>query len=105
MAVYPQCLGYPQVIHCGECDQLGRLGKVPAMRRHATAAATRPLLITADPDLLDEMLRLASSAGVELEVAQDVIAARRGYTSASIVLLGADAVSLGMRARLPRRHS
>ncbi|WP_203915293.1 septum site-determining protein Ssd [Rhizocola hellebori] len=61
--------------------------------------------MTADPDLLDEMLRLGAAAGVELEVAQDVLAARRGYTSACLVLLGADAVSLGMRARVPRRRS
>ena len=59
----------------------GRRGTVPGMSRHPTAAATRTLLMTADPDLLDELLRLASAAGVELEVAHDLLAARRGYTS------------------------
>ena len=32
----------------------------------------RPLLVTADPDLLDDLLRLAAAAGVETQVAHDV---------------------------------
>lgn len=73
------------------------------MRRNSTGKPNRPLLITADPSLLDDMLRLAAKAGVEVEVAPDLQAARQRYAAAPLVLLGADIVSFGLRARLPRR--
>src|SRR5688572_10598699 len=75
------------------------------MGRHTNAKASRPLLITSDSALLDELLRLASIAEVEVDVAPDVVAARRGYQAASLVLLGADVITPGMRTRLPRRSS
>jgi secretion/DNA translocation related CpaE-like protein len=50
----------------------------------------RPLLVTADPDLLDDLLRLAAAAGVETQVAHDVVAARTGWSSARFVVLGDD---------------
>lgn len=55
----------------------------------------RPLLLTADPDLLDELLRLASSAAVEVEAFQDAGAARRSWPTAPLVLLGADVAGAG----------
>ncbi len=58
----------------------------------------RPLFVTADESLLDELLRLAAGAGVTPEVAPDAGAALRGWTSSSLVLVGADL--LGEVARL-----
>jgi secretion/DNA translocation related CpaE-like protein len=75
------------------------------MKRDSPAKAARPLVITADTGLLDELLRLAAKAGVEVEVAPDVGAARSRYRAAPLVLLGGDAVAMGMRARLPRRRA
>ena len=64
---------------------------------------TRPLAITTDPDLLDELLRLAAAAAVELEVAADPAAARPHFRTAPLVLIGHDSVHACHRARLPRR--
>lgn len=51
---------------------------------------TAPLFITRDETLLDELLRLAAAAGVTPDVARDAGAALRAWTSAGLVLLGAD---------------
>ena len=61
-----------------------------------------PLVVTADPELLDDVLKVASAAGTEVSVAPDLAAARPGYRSAPIVLLGADLIAAALRARLPR---
>ena len=65
--------------------------------------AARPLLITADPDLLDELLRVAAAAGSEVDVAADAGAARRWWSGAPCVVVGADAVQDCLRVRLHRR--
>jgi len=64
---------------------------------------SRSLVVTADPDALDELVRLAATAGTEVEVAADPTAARRSWSSAPLVVLGADVVDACARARLPRR--
>jgi len=66
-------------------------------------APSRPLLVTSDPDVLDDLLRLAATAGAELEVAPDAGAARRSWATAPVVLVGPDAAVSCFRARLPRR--
>ncbi len=63
----------------------------------------RPLLITSDPDVLDDLLRLAATAGAGLQVEADVGAARRSWAAASCVVVGPDAIVACARARLPRR--
>ncbi|HYN93518.1 MAG TPA: septum site-determining protein Ssd, partial [Pilimelia sp.] len=63
-----------------------------------------PLLITGDPDLLDDMLRLGAAAGTELDVAADPIAARPRYARAPLVLIGIDQARACLRSRLPRRR-
>ncbi len=63
----------------------------------------RPLLLTADPDLLDDLLRLAATAGVDVEVTQDPGAARRSWSAAPLVLLGQDLLAGCVAAGLPRR--
>jgi secretion/DNA translocation related CpaE-like protein len=68
----------------------------------ATPAA-RPLLVTADPVLLDDLLRLCAAAGVEPEVAADAAGARRSWASAPLVLVGADVAGGLDRQPLTRR--
>ncbi|MFI5839625.1 P-loop NTPase [Catenuloplanes sp. NPDC051500] len=64
---------------------------------------SRPLVVTADEALLDDLLRLAAMAGTELEVATDPAAARPHYERASIVLVGPDQTEPLDRARFRRR--
>jgi secretion/DNA translocation related CpaE-like protein len=63
----------------------------------------RPLVITDDPDLLDDMLRLCAVAGVEAEVAQDAGAGRRAWLRAPIVVVGHDVAEALIRAAPVRR--
>jgi secretion/DNA translocation related CpaE-like protein len=65
--------------------------------------SARSLVVTEDLDLLDELLRLAATAGVELDVAADAAAARRSWGSAPFVVVAEDAVDACARLRLPRR--
>ncbi|MDH2412590.1 septum site-determining protein Ssd [Nocardioides sp. CER19] len=64
---------------------------------------THALLITADETLLDELVRLCAAAGTTPDVAADVGAALRGWSSAALVLLGADLAPEVARAAPPRR--
>ncbi len=63
----------------------------------------RPLFVTADPALLDDLLRLSALAGVEVQVAPDPVAARPSWSRAPLVLLGVDTVAQLARSPLPRR--
>ncbi|MBU2667676.1 CpaE-like family protein [Actinoplanes bogorensis] len=62
-----------------------------------------PLVVTSDPDLLDELLRLAAAGGTTVDVAADPVAARSRYGTAPLVMIGADQLDACLRARLPRR--
>ena len=73
---------------------------IPVLPRPRSA---RPLVVTADPAALDELLRLAAAAGVELDVAPDLSAAARWWPSAPFVVVGDDATSGPGARRLPRR--
>jgi len=63
----------------------------------------RPLMITADADLLDDLLRLAAAGGAEVDVASDPAGSRGRYLAAPMVLVGADQAAACLKARLPRR--
>ena len=63
----------------------------------------RPLLVTADPDVLDDLLRLAATAGAEVQVVADAGAARAAWSTAPLVLLGPDVPEDCTRLGLPRR--
>ncbi|MCU1678815.1 MAG: septum site-determining protein minD [Frankiales bacterium] len=64
---------------------------------------TRPLVITDDEDLLDDLLRLAAISGTEVDVAPDVVGARSLWRSARVVLVGSDAaMRLGRRPPVRR---
>lgn len=65
--------------------------------------ANRPLLLTDDPDLLDELVRLASAGGVEVEVSAEPGAAWQAWTSAPLVVASSRLGPALRRARLPRR--
>lgn len=52
--------------------------------------AARPLVVTADEGLLDDLLRLAAAAGVEVEVASDAGTARSRWPAAPLVVIGDD---------------
>lgn len=62
---------------------------------------TRPLLITRDSLLLDEVLRLAAAAGVELTVREDPAAS--SWSSAPLVFVGDDVLAGAAGRALPRR--
>lgn len=62
-----------------------------------------PLVVTADADLLDHLLRLAAAGGTEVDVAPDPAAARCRYGRAPLVVIGVDQAQACLRAKLPRR--
>jgi secretion/DNA translocation related CpaE-like protein len=76
---------------------------MPAARTPVRSGLRLPLVVTADPDLLDEVLRLAAAGGTDVEVAADPAAARSRVVAAPLILIGADQAEACLRARLPRR--
>jgi secretion/DNA translocation related CpaE-like protein len=62
-----------------------------------------PLVVTGDPDLLDDLLRLAAAGGSEVDVAADPGAARSRFAAAPLVVIGLDQLEPCGRARLPSR--
>jgi secretion/DNA translocation related CpaE-like protein len=60
-------------------------------------------VVSRNEELLDDLLRLLAAAGTEPEVATGGPALRRAYREASLVLVGADALSAGALRVLPRR--
>jgi secretion/DNA translocation related CpaE-like protein len=63
----------------------------------------RPLLLTTDAELLDELLGLAAAAGVAVDVAAEPSAGRPLWTEAPLVLVGADVAPDLLSARLDPR--
>ncbi|WP_304452446.1 septum site-determining protein Ssd [Nocardiopsis sp. YSL2] len=64
---------------------------------------SRPLLATADPALLDDLLRLASAASTEVNVARTVDQALRSWTHAPLAVVGAD-LRAALRTADPPPH-
>ena len=69
------------------------------------AVSPRPLVLTADPDLLDDLLRLAAAGGAEPDVADHVAGAVPSWRTAPFVLVGADRAADVLACGLPRRPS
>ncbi len=65
--------------------------------------ASRPLLITSDPLLLDDIVRLAAAAGVEVSVRDSPTVS--SWSSAPLVLVGDDAIAGAVTRSLPRREA
>ncbi|WP_205856537.1 septum site-determining protein Ssd [Phytoactinopolyspora endophytica] len=69
------------------------------------SSTPRPLVVTADDALLDDLLRLAAAAGTDVDVAHDPGSARAVWASVPIVIVGADQAE-GLAHLAPtRRHS
>lgn len=63
----------------------------------------RPLLLTADPALLDDLLRLAAAADAEPDVYDAAALAAPAWRDAPVVVLGADRAEDVLASGLPRR--
>ena len=63
----------------------------------------RPLVVSSDEELLDDLLRLLAAAGTEPELATAGPALRRGHRDAPLVLVGADSLGSTALRSLPRR--
>ena len=63
----------------------------------------RPLFLTADPALLDDLLRLAAAAGAEPEVHDAAALAAPSWRHAPLVVVGHDLAADVVGAGLPRR--
>jgi secretion/DNA translocation related CpaE-like protein len=74
------------------------LGRVPPF-----VPPPRPLVVSADEDLLDDVLRVLAAAGTEPEVATGGPALRRAHRDAGLVLLGSDVLDVPAVRALPRR--
>ena len=78
-----------------------RAAGLPLSTGHVRPA--RPLVVSADEPLLDDVLRLLAAAGAEPELATGGPALRRAHRDAPLVLLGADVLGGGAVRALPRR--
>jgi secretion/DNA translocation related CpaE-like protein len=65
----------------------------------------RPLVVTADPELLDELLRLAAAGGAEPHVTDHAAGAVASWRMAPFVLVGWDRAAEILASGLPRRPS
>jgi secretion/DNA translocation related CpaE-like protein len=74
------------------------------VNRSLVPTTGRPLVVTGDEGLLDDLLRLAAAAGVEVEVAADAGAARSHWPGASLVVVGDDQAQ-GATALRPSRRT
>src|SRR3954469_22623688 len=63
----------------------------------------RPLVVSSDEQLVDDLLRLLAASGAEAELATGGPALRRAHRDAPLVLVGADALTGGAMRSLPRR--
>ncbi|GLV51457.1 septum formation initiator [Thermobispora bispora] len=63
----------------------------------------QPLAITHDQELLDDLLRMAAAAGVELDVARSAAQARPYWNHAPLVIVGGDIAGDLAAAGLPHR--
>lgn len=71
-------------------------------RPSVAAGPERPLVITDDGELLEDVLRIAAAAGVEL-IHSPEPAARAVWRTTPLVLIDSRLVAAALRARLPRR--
>ncbi|WP_051515602.1 septum site-determining protein Ssd [Candidatus Blastococcus massiliensis] len=63
----------------------------------------RPLVVSRDEELLDDLLRVLAAAGTEPEIAVGGPPLRRAHRDAALVLLGADVLGAAAVRALPRR--
>ena len=85
-----------RIWHCLPAPRWGRRRVRPPA---PPALSARPLVVSADEELLDDLLRLLAAAGAEPELATGGPALRRAHRYAPLVLVGADALTGSGRAR------
>ncbi|MGH3356241.1 MAG: hypothetical protein ACRDOJ_10110, partial [Nocardioidaceae bacterium] len=77
----------------------------PAEPGPGRTGTARPLVVTGDEAMLDDILRLTAAAGVAPEVVPDGSAARRCWSTASLVVVGDDvAAEVGATTPPKRDH-
>ena len=69
----------------------------------SSRAPARPLVVSTDERLLDDLLRLLAAAGAEPELTTGGPALRRAWRQAPLVLVGADVLGDAVVRALPRR--
>src|SRR5215467_166985 len=89
--------------HAGDREPSGRAGGPAAPSAPSGRLRPHPLFVTANSELLDDLLRLAAHAGVTADVAPDPAGARPWFVDAALVLVGSDMAEPCARAGLPRR--
>ncbi len=72
-------------------------------RPHDVSRRRNPLIVTGDPVLLEELLRLTADVGLIADVAPDPAAARGWFDRATLVLIGVDVAESCARAGLRHR--
>lgn len=93
----------------GTDRRAGVVERADALRRNGRQSEgsrdpVRPLIVTSDTRLIDEILPLAAAGCGDVDVAPDAIAARRLWRTAPLVVVGSDAAAGCVRARLPLRR-
>jgi secretion/DNA translocation related CpaE-like protein len=78
-------------------------GAAAAPAPDAAPPPPRPLVVTADPELLDDLLRLAAAGGAEPVVADHAAGAVAWWRNAPFVLVGHDRAAEIVASGLPRR--
>ncbi len=64
----------------------------------------RPLLVSDDAELIDDIVRLAAANGIEVHLAGDVESARSRWQLAPLVIVGQDRLDAVAAARMSRRR-
>lgn len=77
----------------------------PPSVRAAERPGARPLVLTTDDALLDDLQRLAAAADLALTVTREVAEARRSWRSAPVVVVGADSAEALAAVAPPRREN
>lgn len=67
-----------------------------------STSSARPLFLTDDPALLDDLLRLAAAANVDVTVVSSAARSSRYWAQAPLVVVGTDLVGVLARAEPPR---
>lgn len=77
----------------------------PPSVRAADRPGARPLVLTTDDTLLDDLQRLAAAADLALTVTREVAETRRSWRSAPVVVVGADSAEALAAVAPPRREN
>ncbi len=77
------------------------------MERGGGGPGGRPLVVSGDGEVLDELLRLAATTGVDVHVVgpRDVAEVRRVWVTAALVLVGDECTEALAALQLPRRDA